>query len=318
MTRQTREIDGAPGAGGTAEILGARTNTEAAPAYLAEIQRLNLAGHAEELDRLGYTVVPPEAVRLRPGLLDELVAAVLRVAAERTGVQHALNRPGDRGRYHVQVSAQDHYVLFYLLFEDPAFEEWIENPVLRALMGHAMGGPAYLSNLSAFVKWHGSGYGSGLGIHSDSPAAADGRISDVPLVCNSHLLLTDYTERDGALAVVPGSHHLRRQPCPGEGLADAIAIQAPAGSLVFWAGPLWHGAYPRQTPGLRLNLTTFFCHRAMQTQERYGRAVPGEMLARHDRSFAQLLGLDRIADFGAEGPDIRRAVAFTPFDELFR
>ncbi len=108
----------------------------------------------------------------------------------------------------------------------------------------------------------------------------------------------------------PGSHRLFCQRRPGDGVKRAVAVEAPVGSLIFWHGNTWHGAFPKKTDGLRLNLTSYICNRHMKTQERYQGAVPPEMLARHGERFARLLGADDPYGWDETGPDFRNAANF--------
>ncbi len=64
----------------------------------------------------------------------------------------------------------------------------------------------------------------------------------------------DFTEENGATCFVPGTHTLRRSPSPDEAaerFADAVPIEAPAGSIAIWDGMVWHGNTPRTAPGER-------------------------------------------------------------------
>ena len=279
-------------------------------AFYAPIRELELEPHVAELDTYGYTVIPPEKVG-PADFVSRIRDVVLRVAEERTGVTHALDRRGDAGRYAAQPQLPNQYILYYLLFEDPIFEDWLENPVLQALIKLVMRDRGQLSSLTSFVKWKGEGYGDNLGLHSDSPASPEGVLQAThDAVCNGTLVLTEYTKDDGAIAIVPGSHRLFRQPKPGEGVKRAIPVEAPVGSLIFWHGNTWHGAFPKKTDGLRLNLTSYICNRHLKTQERYQDAVPPEMLARHGASFARLLGADDPYGWDDRGPDFRGAASY--------
>jgi len=151
----------------------------------------------------------------------------------------------------------------------------------------------------------------GLTLDGVLPGSPEGVLpSTHDAVCNGALVLTEYTLDDGAIAMVPGSHRLFRVPAPGQGEKRAVPVEAPVGSLIFWHGNTWHGAFPKKTEGLRLNLTTYFCHRSLKTQESYQGAVPAEMLARHGEKFARLLGADDPYGWDENGPDFRSAVRY--------
>ncbi len=274
------------------------------------MRELGLESAVAELDTYGYTVIPPEKVA-PPEFVERVRGVVLRVIEERTGIEHRLDQNGNAGKYKGQPQLPSQFLLYYLLFADPIFEEWLDNPTLQALVTYVMRDQAQLSSMTSFVKWKGEGYGPTLGLHSDSPASPEGVLpSTHDVVCNGTLVLTEYTLDDGAIAMVPGSHRLFRQPGRGQGEKRAVPVEAPVGSLIFWHGNTWHGAFPKKTDGLRLNLTTYFCHRSLKTQESYQGAVPAEMLARHGEKFARLLGADDAYGWNESGPDFLSAVRY--------
>ena len=211
------------------------------------------------------------------------------------------------GTHETYPTQSDRYLLYYMLFEDELFEEWLENPVLAAVIDYMMRGQAQLSSLISFVKWR--DVNASLGdpatcLHSDASGPSQGVLPAThSLVCNAALCLTDYTREDGCIAMVPGSHRLGRGPGQGEGADPAVPVEGPAGSLVAWLGNTWHGAFPKVTDGLRLNLTSYHCHPALKTQERYGSAVPPEMLARRSARFRRLMGVDDLMGWKKNGPD---------------
>ena len=284
------------------------------------VAELGLASHAFELDSRGYTVIPPEVVA-PPEFVQRVTEAILDVAERRTGVAHALDKPGNPGRYVTQSASGNVYLLWHLLFEAEIFEEWLENPVLGALVDYLLQGDGQLSSMMAILRWQNpdiddrdTGNSLTLGLHADSPGSLTRPVAShfqmlKDLVCNAALVLTPFTRDSGALAIVPGSHRFGRQPLAGEGLDDAISVEAEVGSLVVWHGATWHGVFKRRKPGLRLNLTTFHCHRALKTQERYQWNVPEEMLARRSARFARIVGADDLMGWGANGPDYGRVTS---------
>lgn len=276
--------------------------------YYQPIVELGLERHIAELAAVGYTVVPPEKVS-PPEFLERIRRAVLRIASERQGVEF---HPDQNPDLVVEGGVPNSDYQFYLLFEDPVFEELLENETLGALVDYAMMGEGQLSSMSSILKWKGGTYGPGLGLHSDAPGSPEGRLSTAyNVICNGAYCLSDYSEAGGAIAMVPGSHRLGRQPNKGEGVENAVPVEAPAGSLVFWVANMWHGAYPRTIDGLRMTITNYFCHRAFKTQENYQTAVPDEMLARHSARFARFLGADDYNGWGKEGPGPAAARAAT-------
>jgi len=270
---------------------------------MENIKALGLERYIVELDTLGYTVVPP-GVGCSEEEVKNISDAVLRILEKRTGTKHSVDENGKPGSYADGLGAHNQFQLYYMLLADRACENWLDNKVLRAIIDYALRGQAQLCSMVSFVKWRDGGYGNKLGLHTDSQGGSPEGVLTLShqCACNVALALTPYTKEDGALAVVPGSHLYYRQPRYEEGASDAVPIIAPVGSMIFWVGNLWHGAYPKMTDGLRLNLTGNFNNRAFKTLENYGRHVPLDVLRRHDMWFARTLGADEVYGWGEEGP----------------
>ena len=218
--------------------------------------------------------------------------------------EYAPNRQGD-WREH-----QEWELVPSLLFRDPVFEDLRLNPRPLTLITYLLGQSCLLSSMTSHFK--GPGEHTMLGLHSDTGNGAPLPFAPYSIVANLNYVMTDYSREGGCLGVVPGSHRLARQPIGDEQILgghrtnpDAIPIEVPAGSAVVWHGNLWHGSYPRQTPGIRMNLATYFCRKQLQTQERFREHVPAEVMERrgdHPR-FRSLMGLNTNYGWGEEGPD---------------
>lgn len=284
-------------------------NPTSLEAYFKPIEEFGLEAYVARLDNYGYTVIPPELI-VTPEFIERITSAVLRVATQRTGVEHRLDLPGNPGKYNKTISGngeRGQYLLFYLLFEDEVFEEWFENPVFAAIMDYVMRGAGRFSNIDSFVKWKtpASDEPLSLGLHTDGPASPEGVLPfSHDMVCNAALCLSEYTRENGCIAMVPGSHRLARNPAPGEGIERAVPVEAPRGSLIVWHGNTWHGAFPKLTDGLRLNVTTLHCNQALKTQHKFGPdVIPQEMLERRSARFRRMMGVDDPMGWTTNGPD---------------
>lgn len=239
-----------------------------------------LDGKLAELEAFGYCVVEPEHVAA-PEFITRLREAVERVGAERF-------KPDDQFDDANGLRQATGQHLTYLVFEDPIFEEALMNEVSLALITYLLGEDCCLSSMTSMLKGPSN---TSLRMHADGtfippPLPATGHVA------NSTFMLTDYTKDNGALAVVPGSHRLCRQPTEAETHDPdlLVTVEAPTGSLVVWHGNLWHSAHPRRNPGLRINLIMHFCRMFCKTQEAYkGNAPPG-VLARNSERFSRLMG----------------------------
>ena len=281
--------------------------TEALNKTYNDIRELDLESNIVELDTYGFTVVPPEKVA-DIAFFNRIRETVLRICKERTGVEFSLDKNGEIGEYKAQPQTDGQFLLFYLLMADRVFEEWIVNPTLYTIINYLMRGQQQLSSLTSFVKWRGKR--ESLGLHSDSPPDRDGRLPACSDVANAAYCLTDYTLDNGAIAMVPGSHLWCRQPRAGEGEGQAVPVEAEAGSLIAWHGNTWHGAFEKKTDGLRLNVTSYHCHRRLKTQEAYQWRVTQEMLDRNSSEFARLVGADDHMGWDEQGPNFGRGLQY--------
>ena len=289
--------------------IGDFANTQAVNPVFNRIRELDLEQNVVEIDAYGFTVIPPEKV-VSDEFRERVLDTVLRIAHERTGVELDVEQNGDAGDYKGQPQLPGQFLLYYLLMADPIFEEWVMTPALHTMMDYLMHGQQQLSSLTSFIKWKGGTYGETLGLHSDCPADRDGALSPASDVANAAFCLTDYTLDNGAIAMVPGSHRKCRHPSPGEGVKDAVPVEAPAGSLIVWHGNTWHGAFPKKTDGLRINVTSYHCHRRLKTQEAYQWRVTQEMLDRNPPEFARLVAADDTMGWGEEGPQYHRTMQY--------
>jgi hypothetical protein len=243
-----------------------------------------LEPYVEELQTNGLTIVPPEVTGVRSEVVDRAVQALLNRFTELTGCPISLEEgplkalewpEGGRGRFLASQSAPepDQVIIQQLLQVDRCFRDLAVNPRVNLLVNHLMGSqmrggaPARrLSSANSFIKWQGEvGYGPALGLHPDQ-GANPLPWGETALTANVTWALTDYSQASGALAYVPGSH--KRNSWPTDGAEkEAIAAEAPRGSAIVFHGATWHGAFPKQTPGLRLCAVSYYRHISVLPQE---------------------------------------------------
>lgn len=275
----------------------------------AAVERHGLAEHVAELDAYGCTVVPPDTVASPD--VDAILDRVLDLMERRNGARPDL----ESGATHVNVSFP---TLYYFLFEDPLFQEWLLNPVSLALVEYMLGEQSILHATTVFMKGPSDPpeHGLQLGLHSDQQSVP-APFPPYALIVGATLLLTDYTREDGAFAYVPGSHRLGRHPVGKEAADRAVAIEAPKGSLLVHHGALWHGSFGRIKPGLRVGMAYAFCRLFVTPLEAYREHVTKDMLDRHPARFASLLGQDVPTGTTEEGPDLHKVakgVVRSPWD----
>ncbi|HEY2706548.1 MAG TPA: phytanoyl-CoA dioxygenase family protein [Caulobacteraceae bacterium] len=261
-----------------------------------EIRDLGLETNLAELEAFGFTVIEgalsPDEVKATRDKIIEISEARL---GRKLDLESETNHAGLE-------------FIPFLLFKDPIFKVGLLNQKPLALITYLLGKQCILSSLGSHLKGPG---GTGLLLHSDTGNGAPDPFTPYSMVANCNYALTDYTEADGCLAMVPGSHRNQRQPTRWEvGLegerrnSGVIPIEAPAGSAIVWHGATWHGSFPRKTPGLRVNLSCYFCREFIQPQEDYAHNLPeGYLDGVNDERLARLLGAELAHGWTDDGPE---------------
>jgi len=287
---------------------------------LEKIQTLGLNDNLRELEAQGYTTLPNV---LSKGQIERAKRAIV------ARVERTTSREVDVDAESSAAFTGMQYIP-YLLYDDEIFEEILMEPKPLALITYLLGESCLLSSLGCHFRGPG---GSPLMLHSDNGNGIPPPFSATSLVANVNYALTPYSREAGALAMVPGSHRLMRQPTAyenfraegltgaelaerlrsGDSLADVkwgdppgvVPMDLSPGDAVVWHGNTWHGSFRRELPGVRMNLAVYFNRQFVQTQERHGDAVPADVLKRHanDERFGVLLGGKQPYGWQHSGPD---------------
>lgn len=183
------------------------------------------------------------------------------------------------------------------------FEKLVQHPVALPLITYLLGASCTISSVTGYVKGRGE---TALGVHSDTAYVSD-PLPPYAQLANVNYCLTDYTEADGCLTIVPGSHRYCHRPRGGEGTREAIPVEAPACAAVVFHGNTWHGAKPRTKSVLRLTISSLYCRMYMRPQERYDSILGDEVLERNPPRFRDLVGTD-VPTGWASSDDARRIV----------
>lgn len=167
------------------------------------------------------------------------------------------------------------------------FEKVIETPEVLECIEAVLGPDFKLSSLN--VRSANPLSDSAQPLHVDSGELPDEKGN---AVCNSVWMLDEFTESNGALRVVPGSHRWRRLPSPGEKIEGEVLVTGKAGTVVVMNAHMWHGGTANRTDRQRRAMHVYYT-RGDKPQQQYQKIlVRPEVQARLSPLGRRLLALD--------------------------
>jgi ectoine hydroxylase-related dioxygenase (phytanoyl-CoA dioxygenase family) len=109
--------------------------------------------------------------------------------------------------------------------------------------------------------------------------------------CNTIWAMTDFTERNGATRVIPGSHRLedRREFTQ----ADTIPAEMEKGSVLFYTGSLYHGAGANRSEKTRLGVNVTYSVSWLRQEENQYLSCPLEIAKTLSVELLRLMGYAR-------------------------
>jgi ectoine hydroxylase-related dioxygenase (phytanoyl-CoA dioxygenase family) len=100
--------------------------------------------------------------------------------------------------------------------------------------------------------------------------------------------MDDFTERNGATRLVPGSHRWTdRRP---DESTDVKIAEMQAGSVMFYVGTLWHGGGANRSDRPRLGVILEYAASWLRPQENHILGVPRDVVATLPQRLQELLG----------------------------
>ncbi|MBV9665279.1 MAG: phytanoyl-CoA dioxygenase family protein [Actinobacteria bacterium] len=268
----------------------ATAGTDAQRRLAAQIAACGVERNVAELELYGYTVVP-DAAPLE--LFDRIRDAIVRITQETRdrGV-----KPFDFG--------PNTSMMYRLLAHDDVFAEAVLTRKLTALMTYLLGEGYALNVATGSILSQGANAG---------PLHCDNQFFPEPFPAQYHVAVgiwccDDFSGELGSTLVVPGSHRRHRHPRAGEGINEAIAVEAPRGSIVIWTGHTWHASGGRTAPGDRIALHTGFSRPHIQPFEGYA-PEDVDRLTKLDARLARLLGADLPYSFKGDSPDLDKLLS---------
>lgn len=167
------------------------------------------------------------------------------------------------------------------------FERVIQTPEVLECVEAVLGPEFKLSSLN--VRSASPHSDSEQPLHVDGGELPDERGNSV---CNSVWMLDDFTETNGALRVVPGSHLWGRAPKPGEKADSEVLVTGKAGTVVVMNAHMWHGGTANRTDRERRAMHVYYTRSDKPQQQYQKQWVRPEVQARISPLGRRLLALD--------------------------
>jgi ectoine hydroxylase-related dioxygenase (phytanoyl-CoA dioxygenase family) len=175
---------------------------------------------------------------------------------------------------------------YALLAKAPSIARMVEHPAVLALVDQMLS-PTYLLWGAIAINVHPGE--TAQAFHCDDDAGAPPR-PRAPQGISTMWALDDFEETNGATEIVPGSHLWGPDEYPGEDDPRALKARMPAGSVMVWAGSLFHRGSANESNGCRLGITLQYSEPWLRQIENMVLAVPPATAAQYSPRVRQMLG----------------------------
>jgi hypothetical protein len=178
-----------------------------------------------------------------------------------------------------------------LIARSPVCRELVAHPfvldVVRRVLGHASNFQLHLTQLISIGPGE-----PAQPVHRDQWAFD---FFPFPLgfevQCNTIWAANDFSEKNGATRVIPGSNRYADKLQFGE--ADGLPAEMPTGSLVFYTGSLYHGAGANRSDHVRYGVNLTYAIGWLRQEENQYLSVPAEVARTLPDSLLRLMGYAR-------------------------
>ena len=247
-----------------------------------------LEEHADELKVQGYTII--ENV-LDKGEIEAANSVLDAIFERESGI-------GPSRNWH-----NNSYKVAYMLPQkNSLFLQFPFNPRVLPLMQILLGKDCVLGSLNGLSMTPG---GTGQSLHLDQPETVAGAV----LYVNALHALDDFTRENGCTRVVPGSQN-RSMPGGAERddiEAEAVYLEAPAGSLIAFNGGLWHAGSQNKTDKPRRAIHAFYHRSWVQPQWDYPRSLSPEVVESMTDEQKRLFGFrSRLQWYDWQSDEVKR------------
>lgn len=208
------------------------------------------------MDEVGYCVVPNVISQKEAAALTDIIL----------GLQEAEHRE--------DAAALGHSRVLHLLAKHSVFVQLLAHPLVVAVNETYLGRDCVCSTFSSNCAFPGSDL---TYWHCDHPywTIAEPFQTEPPLTAHTIWCLSDMTEKTGGTKFVPGSQRLARLP-EHNGDYDELGQTptAPAGSIIFAHGAIWHSAGRNDSGQPRIGIFVRYARSFLIPQENMKAQLP--------------------------------------------
>ncbi len=270
-----------------------------------------------DMDRWGYCMIA-EAV----------TGDMLREMRER--LEELAETEAERGDHvfadKVNAADSNNQWVLMLINKGEVFLRAVDHPDTRPILEHLLGPEYLLSESSAHLTRPGN---PAMALHTDQwwmpPTVMPGerhlpggtitrggavqgplrkatQAIAAPLVAQTMLFVSDFTEANGATRLVPGSHMTGSQPDQSvPHVVPSVAAEGPAGTIAIWEGRTWHSAGPNTSNETRYGMPTLYAAPQMRTLMNFTLGTRSGIVDEAPERLRQLLGFRIWSGYGSTG-----------------
>lgn len=237
-----------------------------------------------ELDRQGFSVVSGVLARDKAASLNERLLDIAQ----------GLKQSGTEW-FKPEIDPNASSVRVYNLPDhDPIFVALLTNPEICDFVAEALGGQIALSNFTANIALPGA---RPMKIHSDQALSLPEPWLD-SWVINVIWCLDDLYDANGATRYLPGSHKFETMADLPPDIDNAtLPFEAPAGSIIFMDGRLWHSSGSNVTQNSsRPLLFAYYARAFIRSQINWHEVLRPEVVAALDARQRELFGFGQFGN----------------------
>ncbi len=199
--------------------------------------------------------------------------------------------------------------IWNLINKDAVFRNLIQLPIILDMMDWIFDRDTpqqkyYLSSFQAHILHPGA---DKMKLHIDTPVPEP--LPDWIIKANTIWVLDEFTSTNGSTEYLPGSHKFKYKPTASDQTRDDLSIAvAPAGSVIFTHGALWHRGGSNVSNTKRACLLGSFAAsyaREIANEENYSIVLDSANLEDASDNLLAILGLEHGLRPGSQAPIIK-------------